>query len=439
MSGANGSQVDEVAAPSTIIQDYKSLLESAWEIRSVAEARAETVRQELIRVATRLCAAELDQQRHQHDGWDVKALADLIVRHVGRQLDELAYLRSVQQSGETTAAQRQEAWQQQMQAAQTDLQNRTAELRQAAAQIEQLKRVNEGYEAQVTRLQRQLEDTKARLPLSEPTAPETTVDPAPALPAAEVVMPTDHAAWPDWLRDWSKTSMFGRDSELIRLLGSSVECRREKIQDLLAQETFERERGMGAEKRIIARLITDGYIEARPVKKLRAGNPPDLLLLTPRGLEAYRLLYGSRPRHVYEEYRARHKSDDQIFLVLETIDFFQHMGYEVERFPESSRLADSALFAPDLVVTRRYAERLCLEVETGSYASDRDRKWRVVASGTGGEINVVTQTRASMVRLRGEVQNIRYGQRVTIRLTNLEEAATLPEGASIWLEERLID
>ena len=145
----------------------------------------------------------------------------------------------------------------------------------------------------------------------------------------------------------------------------------------------------------------------------------------------------AEPRQVYEDYRAAHKSDDQIYLVLQTIDFFELVGYHIERFPETSRLADGAIFAPDLIATRG-RERLFLEVETGSYANgaERDRKWRIIAAGTGGQVYIVTHNRASMAKLKGEVQDIRYPQPVSIRLTNLEEAAALPPERSIWLEER---
>lgn len=424
--------------PDSIIADLRDLLKSAWAVQAVAEARAKETQDELFRVAKVLCSFEMDQQRQAVD-WETKALADLIIHEVGRQRDELVWLRSVQQTGNTQAAQQIETLQRQIETLQHEQQNYQSDLSQAHIEIEQLKSVNAGYEGEVRRLGSQIRDRDQRL--TELTAPPkvmTVTVPSTAGHARseDQFASADRAGWPQWLRDWSETEMFGRDADLVRIMGSSLECRREELLSLFARQSRDRERGLGAEKKILARLIKMQLVEAKAVKLYR-GNPPDLLALLPSGLEAYRLIYGSEPRHIYEAYRAAHKSENQIYLLLQTIDLFERAGYLIDRFPAASHLPDGSTFAPDLIATRGH-ERLCLEVETGSFSNsvERDRKWRIIAAGTGGQVYIVTHNRSSMKKLKGEVQDIRYPQPVSIRLTNIEEAAGLSPECSIWLEER---
>ncbi len=435
-SEPNGAQPGE---PTSIIGDLQDLLKAAWTVQEVAETRAKEAREELFRVAKALCASTLDQQRQAAE-WETKALADLIIFEVGRQRDELVWLRSAQQTGNTQAAQQIEELQQQLKALQHDLQISQTDLAQARAEKEQLRMANVGYEGEIKRLGSQSRERDRRLAELTTTQPAVMPSAAP-VDASEATFEAPSTAvaraeWPRWLQEWSETEMFGRDADLLRVIGSSLECRREELLSLFARQSRERERGLGAEKKVLVRLIEMTLVEAKAVKLYR-GNPPDLLALLPRGVEAYRLIYGSEPRQVYEDYRAAHKSEDQIYLVLQTIDFFEGAGYLIERFPTKSHLADGAIFAPDLIATRG-RERLSLEVETGSYANgaERDRKWRIIAAGTGGQVYIVTHNRASMTKLKSEVQNIRYAQPVCIHLTNLEDAAALPPERSIWLEER---
>ncbi len=431
-SEPNGAQ--PAGEPASIIGDLQDLLKAAWTVQEVAETRAKEAREELFRVAKALCASTLDQQRQAAE-WETKVLADLIIFEVGRQRDELVWLRSAQQTGKTEAVHQIEELQQQLKTCQHDLQLSQTDLAQARTEKEQLSLANVGYEGEIKRLgsqSRERDRRLAELSATQPAPPLVAGDSIPEEPSTVVA----HADWPRWLQEWSETEMFGRDADLLRVIGSAVECRREELLSLFVRQSRDRERSAGAEKKMLARLIKMELVKAKAVKLYR-GNPPDLLALLPGGLEAYRLIYGSEPRQVYEAYRAAHKSDDQIYLVLQTIDFFERAGYHIERFPAASHLPDGSTFAPDLIATRG-RERLSLEVETGSYANgaERDRKWRIIAAGTGGQVYIVTHNRTSMTKLKSEVQNIRYAQPVSIRLTNLEDAAALPPDRSIWLEER---
>lgn len=426
--------------PSTIINDYKALLESAWETRTVAEKRATQARDEVFRVATCLCAAALDAKRREVREWDMKGLADFVIDQVGRQVDEVPWLRMKLAEIESELEKKKTEFQRQVAAWQRESDSRNMELTQARAELEQLKRVNTSYEEQIAQLLKQAQNQARQV--AELSAPQPVSAEAPGTEDSELSAlchpSTDSEQWPDWLQKWSATAMYARDVELLRLIGLSVECRREELLALFAKQTRERERGSGAEKKIVTRLIEMNLVKAMPVKLYR-GNPPELLALSPRGLEAYRLIYGGEPRQSYIDYSALHKSDDQIYLALQSIDFLESAGYIVERFPTMTILPDGAKFVPDLIASRG-RERLYAEVETGAYSNDmeRERKWRVMAAGTQGQINIITHNRASMTKLSGEVQNIRYPQPVALRLTNLEEAAALPPEKSFWLIERTI-
>ena len=168
-SEPNGAQPGE---PASIIGDLQDLLKAAWTVQEVAETRAKEAREELFRVAKALCASTLDQQRQAAE-WETKALADLIIFEVGRQRDELVWLRNAQQTGKTEAAQQIEELQQQLKDCQHDLQTSQNDLAQVRAEKEQLSLANVGYEGEIKRLGSQSRERDRRL------AELTATQPAP--------------------------------------------------------------------------------------------------------------------------------------------------------------------------------------------------------------------------------------------------------------------
>ncbi len=440
-SEPHGAQPGE---PASIIDDLQDLLKAAWTVQEVAETRAKEAREELFRVARALCASTLDQQRQAAE-WETKALADLIIFEVGRQRDELVWLRNAQQTGKTEAAQQIEELQQQLKDCRHDLQTSQTDLAQARAEKEQLKRGNAGYEQELASLRLDLQAAEKRALLAQPATSHMAPVTLPAL-SVESNTPADQTSLveADWLKTWTAARTFARDSGFIQLLGESLECRRESLLKAFGSRYGQEqsEQTGGAFKEMVRRLEELGLIEQIKVSSVQRGEPPRLMWLLAKGCAAYRFLVEREPLLGYATLKARHTNEQQVYLALEAADLLALERYTVDLLPAATVLTDGSHFAPDVVATRGH-ERICVEVETDAEyknSGDRQKKWRIMATGTGGQIYAVTRTAKTMHRLRGEIQDQRYGRTVMVRLTNLEEAREQhAQHNTIWVDERSIN
>ena len=92
------------------------------------------------------------------------------------------------------------------------------------AEKEQLSLANVGYEGEIKRLgsqSRERDRRLAELTATQPVAPFVVGEEN----LEEASTAVAHADWPRWLQEWSETEMFGRDADLLRVIGSAVECR----------------------------------------------------------------------------------------------------------------------------------------------------------------------------------------------------------------------
>jgi hypothetical protein len=369
----------------------------------------------------------------------------LIIHEMGQQHDELVWLRSTQQTGNIQAAQQIDDLQRQIAALHQAQQAGLTDLAKAQAEMEQLKRINAGYEQELARLRLEWQMAEKRVVLAQGV---TGNQPALSLPDLVDPVTSSNRADPaevDWLGAWSKSRTFARDSGFIQLLGESLDCRRDSLLKTFAARYGQEQLDQvgGTLKEMMKRLHEDlGLIDQIKVPGVQRGEPPSLVQLSAKGCAAFRFLVEREPLLGYETLRARHTNDQQVYLVLEAMDLLALERYTVDLLPTTTTLTAGGHFAPDMIAIRGH-ERICVEVETDAEyknQSDRQKKWRIIAAGTGGQIYVVTRTAKTMHRLRGEIQDQRYGRTMTMRLTNLEQAREhYAQQNTIWVDERSVN
>ena len=350
--------------------------------------------------------------------------------------------------------------------------------------IEKCKDALRNYETQVQQLTQQLttdrkqwQAEKAQLQAEKAHLQEQLnvfqLAPATLAPAETDVVPelqapaVNHELWPDWLQEMESARGFNNIMRFIKVVGSTWECRRQPLTLMLIKPgsdsgylralprvlaeserplivlhgvADEDEEGDEADETREVRVV--GRADAGAARK--KGRPGNLVALTEEGRVAYQQIFGTPPLRAYEQYLARHKSDQQIALVLEAIDLLEWAGHTVERFPSVVNLPGDHRFAPDLVA-RKAGHEIAIEVEVGSAyynPGDREQKWQNVAAGTGRQIYVITPNREVMQIIQTELMSWQVGKSETrIHLTNISEvrarqrAGTL-KADDIWLRNR---
>lgn len=426
---------DVIQVEPTTTRNLRELLQTSYELRQVSERNAAQTHEALLVVARRLCAAKADRDRRAIDAFNAAELAQWIIDDVADRLEELEWYRTTRADGQRSS---------------TDLpdlallQQQVATLQQEVDHLQATRQTDEARRQQLIsdneQLRQQLEEMRF---LATPISPERT-SVAPLESSA-----VDPTLWPDWMQRWKTQPGYERERQFLMLVGQSWECRRPRLVALYAQQ-----RGVGAEGGAVNDLpkrlneMNPPLVEIKKVgEKIRIpGQPPTLLALTPIGSEAYRLLCGEQPRRAYQEYERRHKSVEQVMLVLAAIDLLEAFGHTVDRFPDVVNLPEGRVYAPDLVASLE-ARTLSIEVETGSgyrNGEDRSKKWRNAAEATGGQIYIITPDRQMMQGLLSEVMSwsVDYRGKLELRLTNITDLGQLrraeqplPNG-TIWLQKR---
>ena len=465
------------------------LLQSAYDLKQAEEQRAEDSRQALANVVIKICPDKLDRDRRFLERASANELADMIISEVADRLDELEWHRArCLGNGPSAVAPAQSSDGKPAQAltvigkAETtlreEIEKHQVALRNYETQVEQLTQQllteREHWQAEKAQLQgerTQLQAEKVQLQsalnafqLAPATLTPAEIDVVPELQSPAV----GRELWPDWLRELEPTRGFNNLLRFVKAAGSTWECRRQRLVLMLnkpgadsghlrslPKSLAERERPL-----IVLHGVaddeddeTDEAGEARPAGRADAGaarkpgqmgRPGNLVELTEDGRIAYQQIFGTPPLRAYEQYLARHKSDQQIALVLEAIDLLEWAGYTVERFPAVVNLPGDHRFAPDLVAHKAGRE-IAIEVEVGSAyynPGDREQKWQNVAAATGRQIYVVTPNREIMQAIQTELMSWQVGKSETrIHLTCISEirarqrAGTL-KADDIWLRNR---
>ena len=441
---------DAIQADATTIQNLRELLQSSYELRLVSERNAEGAREALVKVAKHLCSAKADRERRAIETHDAEGLAQWIIDDVADRLEELEWYRSNNGNGQS-ATPPVKAPSGKDDPRVLDLQKQL-EARQHEA--DNLKVANRGYEEQIkqlladnTRLRSELDAFRSAP--STLTESELDVRSVFESPAVSVDL------WPDWLKEMQAGRGFANRIRLVKAIGATWECRRSRIVDMLQKpgtdsgwlKTLPKTMTQDSHPLIaIFGQDDDGASDTQSKDRTRVakktGRPGSLLALTDDGREVYQLIFGAPPLRAYDQYHDRHKSDDQVMLVLETIDWLEWAGYTVDRFPVVANLPGGHVFDPDLVAQKDGRE-VAVEVETGNFRNQRDQKWTNAAEATHGQIYIVTPNREAMEDVSTELMSWQVGRpTVRVYLTNLSELDALrrqgkldPAG-DIWLRKR---
>jgi hypothetical protein len=447
------------------------LLQSAYELKQAAEQRAEDSRQALAKVVIEICPGKLDRDRRFLEKASATELAEMIISEIADQRDELNWhLARSLGNGQSAAVPAQSPGGKPAQAL-TVIGKVEATLRE---EIEKSKVALRNYETQVQQLtterghwqaeKAQLQSALNAFQLAPATLTPAEIDVVPELESPAV----GRELWPDWLRELEPTRGFNNLLRFVKAAGSTWECRRQRLVSMLNKPGADSghlrslPKLMAESERPLIVLHgvaddedneTDEAGEARPAggaevgaaRKLgQMGRPGNLVELTEDGRSAYQQIFGTPPLRAYEQYLARHKSDQQIALVLEAIDLLEWAGHTVERFPAVVNLPGDHRFAPDLVA-RKAGREIAIEVEVGSAyynPGDREQKWQNVAAATGRQIYVVTPNREIMQAIQTELMSWQVGKSETrVHLTCISEirarqrAGTL-KADDIWLRNR---
>ena len=249
---------------------------------------------------------------------------------------------------------------------------------------------------------------------------------------------------PEWMVEWRKSKHFGDDSAAILLLGKTGISRRPEIERELGK-AIEVDGNSGTQPRIIKRLQKEWgmlHIE-KPFQSRGAssgGSNPDIIRLSDRGQQAYRLLSGlDAQQNEFERLQPAHVSPEHTLLNIEVSEYLQKEGYTILTEVPAIDLPDRGKFIPDLVAEKD-DDVYFIEVERGvsKDTHGRQTKWLNFHAASGGRIYVFCDNLACMCGIRKELIDT-LGPRATFELTNIVQLKNGERGkdGSIWLDRRI--
>ena len=431
------------------VAGLKGLLDKQTALREVAEERARRARDALHRVAEALCSHELDRVRKDDASslsvWDADKIADLIIREVRQQLDQIDLAGVL---GQDAVTQRQQA-----NADANALRDELSRTQRQLAATERTHRQNEARaeaaEKQIVVLEQTVADLQRRLAtaMAVPTQTMGTLA-QPSTPTSDLIdastPPPLHRLHtgpePEWMAKWRQTETFERDAALVMAMGETGECRRNRLADLVGDRLGLQPKGGGV-KRIFPRVVKMGLVETVPFQQVIRGRSTHLLKLTPQGQKAYLFLTRTEPvPSLLDEMLMRHKSSEHAYLNMEAADLLEEAGYTVDRCPPEISLSEGGKFVPDLGVTSSAGEVLWIEVERDTRKSPQARKtkWANYYEATGGHFVIVTADCSAMDKISSEIAFWAGTRPLRVWMTNVTEAKAGDRGrdGSIWLYQR---
>jgi hypothetical protein len=446
----------------SVTNSLHDLIGAERELRKSAETKADEARTQLVRVAIALCRTALDEaQQASPQGvaeWTAKQLADLIIDAVGRLLDDMDLSEAGLGAAYHKAAQEIEHTKQQVNGLQDELNRTSHELELASAQNHALEQAAIDLRIKLAGLEQQRQQLLAKEQVYERRiAALSATTPADPKPETSITTLSDLAAEPqiappgpprpslpetpiplvplEWIQSWQKSPTYEREAALVKLMGDTGECRRNKLADELAQQLSIQPRSASI-GRYIQNLADAEVISIQETARIARGSAPEVLLLTEKGRDIYRSLFGREPTRVYDRLLARHKSVEHLYLNLETADLLRAEGYAVDLEPSAITLADGSKFMPDLIASKD-SETQYVECERETRKNDLGwvRKWEIVLTATQGDIRVVTPDKAAMRALGSCIQFALGERNLKLFMTNLDDwrKGDRGKGGSFWL------
>ena len=310
------------------------------------------------------------------------------------------------------------------------LQNCQAALEKAREENRRLAEANHSAEQERDALLGQLSALQQVSRMENASAPSERTNPGPT-----------GAPEPDWLTSWRQAATFGRDAEVLKLLGRSGLARRPQV-EILAAETPGIQKAGGSIQALFVRLADLGLLEVfRPWKQEGSGAGgrwPDLFRLTEKGELAYWLLCAQLPAdNEFDRLLVRHVSPEHTLLNLQAADLLRQAGYQVDPAPADLHLPDGGVFHPDLQAVNPDGKVLFIEVERDAHkdSAQRQAKWRNALAAGGGELYVICDNVACMRSVRSEINYFLGSQRGRVFLATLAEAQAGKRSTdgSLWL------
>jgi DNA-binding PadR family transcriptional regulator/flagellar biosynthesis chaperone FliJ len=251
-----------------------------------------------------------------------------------------------------------------------------------------------------------------------------------------VDLPSEPVDYSDWFEEWSLDINFERDRTALIFIGSTGISRQTEIKEKLKKASEIKE---GAIYNGIDSCVDKGLLEKRTGPSA-GGRPTYLVLLTEKGRWAYTHLTNSAPvPGEYEKLLKAHKSDKHTGLIFKTADYFESLGFTVQREPVTIKLAGDHIFQPDLIVQKE-DETFYLEVESGEKLDRASlaQKWQNAMVVGGGRICIVAPILGTMTTLQSNVLEWARdkGKVPRLYLTHLEALRKRQKGDSPWVRIR---
>jgi len=246
-----------------------------------------------------------------------------------------------------------------------------------------------------------------------------------------------------FLTDFQSSETFERDREALEFIGTSGSSRVPVIKNHLAKSwnvATSKARSIDeCLNRLSDRLFLVIEQKTQQEQTSSGGRYPHILSLTAIGSAIYQELLQTSPKPgVYDELLKRHKSPEHTLLIMQTADFMENEGYQIDRFPKRYLLDGGHYAEPDLLFQTSDQEQKLLEVERGGNKANRTNKWLNLYHVGKKAIYVVADNKKAMGQIRSEICKALGTKEGVTYMTNMFELlkGKRETNGGIWLDIR---
>jgi hypothetical protein len=351
------SQVDFLEAQ---LAQARSALEMARRLQQAAEEQRNAAVAQLRAVAAALLAPEWNALKREHPeavSWPPEQLGAWIVEAGTRKMNRLEL------SGGSTdllesVIQERDRWQREAEGLSREVERITREKNELAARLRVRDEETQRLREENARLQQRIAELALQVPReSRPSGGNAdTTDPS----------------LTSWVEAWKSSPDYARDVEALRVIGLHGYVLRESVAKALQIDPRS-----GTSIRLFERIRDAGLVEERSSRaEGRGGKSPNLLSLTEKGCQVYRMIFGTEPVEP-EDARLlrRHKSEEQVMLALQARTILEaHNAELIDLFPEPQPLPNGDVFEVDLIAVLD-GQKVFVELERAPRGLRRVEKW----------------------------------------------------------------
>lgn len=229
-------------------------------------------------------------------------------------------------------------------------------------------------------------------------------------------------------------SGISRVDDVVRLIATRGLCRWKDIRDRLARQ-WEVKPSAGTIDTVFKKAIDLDLLQIKEVRLEWGGKPTGkMLLLTETGQACARALGLEPVESQYTRGLAVHKDAAHFYAILEVAAILTRYYQNVDVYPRALALEDGNYFA-DLTAWTMEGERLCVEVERGTYKDELERegKWLRAATANQGVIYLVTPNQDTLNSIIQEIDAIRGchpERKMRIKAFNVRSYRERPEDSA---------